>query len=223
MLVTGAPQFPTQDDSGFGSGIASIPQWELASMEPDSQDRTLDELDVDPDISNIFNRLRNIFNQPQLSQLTITELHDLTSFVAYRLLLLPPLSPTNSTQSAISECLRYALALYMLIIHGSTFYPHVHLAADIIQHLKRHLDALAAVQENCYHSSLGIWTISMGLATTIGTADYQWFVDHAIVTAKFLSIHTWEDVHGHLDSILWMKMPHEDVFRQIWEEILTWT
>ncbi|KAF4974219.1 hypothetical protein FZEAL_8857 [Fusarium zealandicum] len=106
MLVTGVPQFPLQDDFGYGDGIAPIPQWSLASTGLNPQDTTLDGTDIDPALGDIFSRLRSIFHQPGASQLTDTELHDLTCFVVHKLLLLPPVSPMESRQSAISECLR---------------------------------------------------------------------------------------------------------------------
>ena len=219
MLVTGAPQFQTQDDFGSGSGIDSIPQWQLASTDPDSQPRLLDDLDIDPAMSNILARLRNIFHQPRLSRLTSTELHDLTCFVTHRLLLLPPLSPTNSKRSAISECLRYALALYMLIIHGTTYYSHADLANTIILQLKTHLKALA--EKKYVHGPLGIWVVSMGMAAAIGTTDHQHFMDQARTATIALRLHTWEDVLVGLESILWMRTEQlEEPFRQKWEEIL---
>jgi hypothetical protein len=217
MLVMETPQFPTQDDSGFGSGIGSIPQWQLASMTPDSQAKTLDDLDVDPDISNVLLRLRSIFHQPWLSCLSNTELHDLTCFVVHRLLLLPPLSLANAKRAAISECLRYAMALYMLIIHGTTYYSHANLANTIILQLQCHLDALA--QTDYIHGPLEIWILSVGMVVTIGNGCHR-FTDQACAAAIALRLLTWEDVFVHLESILWLRTQQgEELFRARWEEI----
>ncbi|TVY58737.1 hypothetical protein LCER1_G002042 [Lachnellula cervina] len=219
MLVTGAPQFQTQDDFGFGSGIVSIPQWQLAGLE--SEHMALDGLDVDPAMSNIISRLRTIFHEPRLSRLTSTELHDLTCYVSHKLLLLPPLSPANPIRSAISECLRYALALYMLILHGTTYYSHVDLASTVMIYLKTHLEALARM--NYVHGSLGTWAISMGMVAGVGTKDHQWFMDQARMAQIAFGLQTWENVLVSLESILWMRTEQLELFRKKWREILNLT
>ncbi|TVY14005.1 hypothetical protein LARI1_G008087 [Lachnellula arida] len=216
MLVTGAPQFQTRDDFGFGSGIGSIPQWQLAGL--DSEHMALDDLDVDPAMSNIISRLRIIFHEPRLSRLTSTELHDLTCYVSHKLLLLPPLSSANPMRSAISECLRYALALYMLILHGTTYYSHADLASTIMIYLKTHLEALARM--NYVHGPLGTWAISMGMVAGVGTKDHQWFMDQARMAKIAFGLQTWEDVLVSLENILWMRTEQLELFRQKWREIL---
>lgn len=217
MLVMEAPQFQTQDDSGLGSGLGPILQWQLASTGTDSQDRTLDDLDVDPAIGNILIRLRRIFRQPWDSRLTNTELHDLTCFVVHRLLLLPLASAANPERSAVSECLRYAMALYMLILHGTTYYSHLNLANTIMSQLKLHLEGLA--QTKHIYAPLGIWVLSVGMATTIGTTDRQWLMDRAFAATTALGLCVWDDVLVRLKSILWMGTQQEELFQQKWEEI----
>ncbi|KAF7555152.1 hypothetical protein G7Z17_g2349 [Cylindrodendrum hubeiense] len=216
MLVTGTPQFQTQDDFGFGTGISPILQWHLASTPPE---KPFDDPNIDPSIIDISTRLRNIFHQPHLSRLTNTELHDLTCFVVHKLLLLPPLSPDVSKGSAISECLRYSMALYMLSIHGTTYYSHMALAGAMVFQLKSHLTVLA--ETDYIYGPLGIWVLSIGMAATVGTRDYQSFKEHASTAAVTLGLRRWEDILSCLESILWMRTQQDELFRQGWEEILT--
>lgn len=218
-MVTGAPQFQTQDDFGSGDGIDSILQWQLASMAPDVQEGTLDDLDIDPLVRNILVRLRSIFHQPQISCLTTTELHDLTCFVVHKLLLLPPRSPSHPRQLSTSECLRYTLVLYMLTIHGTTYYSHHHLVNTILLQLKGYYVALN--HANYSHGSLEIWVSSVGMLVSTSTTDYQWFTDQAYAAAVALSLHTWEDVLTHLQSVLWMGTQQEGALREKWEEIIS--
>lgn len=216
MLVTGSPQFQTQDDSGFGSGVGPIPQWQLASTDS-AQENSLEGLDLDPVMTNTLARLRNIFHDPRLAHLTNTELHDLTCFVMHRLLLLPLFSPANPKRSAVSECLRFALALYMLIIHGTTYYSHADLANRIMVHLKTNLKVLAWT--NFVPDSVRLWVLSIGMEASNGTADGQWFIDQACTATVALSLHKWEDILSRLESILWIR-PQGEIFRQRWEEAL---
>lgn len=221
MLVMEAPQFPTKDDSGRGDGISAIPQWQLASTDAETQDWTFDNLNITPAISNILSRLRTILHQSWHSSLTNTQLHDLTCFVVHRLLLLPPFMDANPLRSAASECLRYATALYMLIIHGTTYYSHVGLANAIILQLKCNLATL--LRTDYIHDPLGIWAISVGMVTSVGTTDHPWFTDQACAAAAALGLSTWEDVLTHLQSILWVRVPQEELFHQEWEEAFKMT
>ncbi|KFY13265.1 hypothetical protein V492_03374 [Pseudogymnoascus sp. VKM F-4246] len=221
LLVTGYPQFQTQDDFGTGNGIDSTLQWQLASMAPDLQEGVLDKLEIDPAIRNILTRLQSIFHQPQLSCLTTTELHDLTCFVVHKLLLLPPLSPAQPKQASISECLRYALVLYMLTIHGTTYYSHHYLVNTILLQLKRYFMTMA--EENYTYGPLEIWAASVGMVASTSTADGQWFMDQASTAAVGLSLHSWEDVLAHLETVLWVRTGREAAFREKWEEIVSKT
>lgn len=188
-------------------------------MAPDLQEGTLDYLDVDPAVRNILARLRSIFHQPQLSCLTTTELHDLTCFVVHKLLLLPPLSPAHPRQLPTSECLRYALVLYMLTIHGTTYYSHHYLVNIVLFQLKGNYVALS--HANYSHGSLEIWVSSVGMLVSTSTTDYQWFTDEACAAAVALCLHTWEDVLTHLQSVLWVGTQQEDALREKWEEIIS--
>ncbi|KAM5378109.1 hypothetical protein ACJZ2D_004567 [Fusarium nematophilum] len=214
MLVTGSPQFPIQDDFGFGVGIGPILQWSLASTSLDPLDTTFRGFDIDPDIGNVFARLCNIIHGQESSCLTGTELHDLTCFAVHKLLLLPPVSLANPT---ISESLRHAMVLYLLTIHGTTYYSHANLAYATAQQLRAHLESLVGVTH--LHGPLGIWILSMGMVAATGSNDQQWFISQARAASTALGLHKWADVLALLKSILWMGTPREQGFQQAWEGI----
>ncbi|KFY35660.1 hypothetical protein V494_05719 [Pseudogymnoascus sp. VKM F-4513 (FW-928)] len=130
LLVTGYPQFQTQDDFGSGDGIDSILQWQLASMAPDLQEGVLDKLE-----------------------------------------------------------------------------------------LKRYFMAMA--EENYTYGPLEIWAASVGMVASTSTADGQWFMDQASTAAVGLSLHSWEDVLAHLETVLWVRTGREAAFQEKWEEIKT--
>lgn len=220
MLVMGAPQFETQDDFGFGSGISPTPQWHLASLGQEFDDSPLNDRNIDPAIRNVLTRLHNIFQLSGPSPLSSAELHDLTCFVMHKVLLLPPLSPTDSTRSAISECLRHAISLYMLIIHGMTYYSHVGLVNTIMFQLKDHLEALA--QTEYIHGPLGIWIFSVCMVTadTMRTNGRPWFMSQACTAARALNLTTGDEVLAHLKSVLWIET-HGDVFRRQWDDVFS--
>jgi hypothetical protein len=217
MLVMGAPQFPAKDDFGHGDGISPIPQWQLASTDAEAPGRIFDDLGINPALGGTLSRLKSIFQDPRHPNLTNTALHDLTNYVIHRLLLLPPLIDGNAIQSAASECLRYAAALYMLIIHGTTYYSHTNLAHIIILQLRYHLMILAGT--SYMHEPHIIWALSVGMVSTIGGEGHQWFVNETSAIAETLDLKTWEDVLMRLQSILWIRVPQEELFHQTWNEV----
>ncbi|UKZ97060.1 uncharacterized protein TrAFT101_011829 [Trichoderma asperellum] len=217
MLVMGAPQFPAKDDFGHGDGISPIPQWQLVSADAEAPDGIFDDLNINPALGSILSRLRTIFQDPRHSNLTNTALHDLTCYVIHRLLLLPPLIDENPMHSAASECLRYAAALYMLIIHGTTYYSHAGLAHILIFQLRYNLTVLAGT--NYMYEPHIIWALSVGMVSTIGREGHQWFLEQSSTVSETLNLTTWEDVLMRLHSILWIRVPQEELFRQTWKEV----
>lgn len=216
MLVMGVPQFSVQDDSGSGCGILPIPQWQLASADPNFEENTLEYTSIDPEIRDVLSRLRIIFRQSETSRLKVWELHDLTCFVLHKVLLLPLCTCANLKLRSVSECVRYAIPLYMLGIHGITYYSHAALASAIIIQLKEHLQTSQLIH---LHGPLGIWVLSVCIVATASTPDHQWFVEHAYTAAVSLSLRAWEDILSLMKSVLWME-GQEEMFRQQWDGIL---
>ncbi|KAF2191369.1 hypothetical protein K469DRAFT_732760 [Zopfia rhizophila CBS 207.26] len=209
LIVMQSPQFPTQKDSGVGDGIAPISQWhEAATSLRDPVPPPLDNLDLDPAIGEILFRLRNLFHEPRRFDLSNTDLHDLTCFVLHRLLLWSPQSTHRdiSPAPAISECVRYAVALYMLIIHGPTYFSHARLQYNTTLQLRAHLEGSLASLLLSY-GSLALWLLSVGMVASDGTPECHWFTTQAgTAISSFVSI--------------WLKTQQaEYLFRQRWEEV----
>ncbi|KAH7174576.1 uncharacterized protein B0J16DRAFT_324033 [Fusarium flagelliforme] len=216
LLVTGLPQYVTQDDNGFGDGVSPTLQWLLSSSFLETPDPVVQALHLEPAIADVFTRLRGIFHQPGASVLLGTELHDLTCFVVHKLLLIPPY-----TDSPHSECLRCAMVLYMLIIHGTTYYTHTELANNIIQQLKGHLQSLAGRVGNVLFDSLQIWVLSVAIVSATDPTELQWLNLAAKIAANAMGLQTWDDVVIHLKNILWLESERAEVFRLQWDGILT--
>lgn len=208
MIVTGTPQFPIQDDFGYGTGINPILQWAVASTPYNSRSPTFEGIQIDAAVCDIVTRLRNILHQP----LSGTELHDLTCFVVHKLLLLLPILPPNTKESKVSESLRYAMALFMLLIHGTTYYSHTFLTQSLVAKLKEHLDG------GDVDGSLGVWILSVGMVSTAGFAGEDWFMERSRVLAGRMRLRGWDDVLVGLREVLWVD-GLEGRFRVTWEEI----
>jgi hypothetical protein len=219
MLVTCQPQFETSDDDGSGyQGISSIPQWHQASDMLDSSSIRGNELEIEPNVRKTLARLRYIFQDAHIST---TELHDLTCFVAHKLLSLgPPWHDPNEHGSfSLSETIRHAMVLYMLIIHGTTYYSHVHFANSLAKQLRRHLECLHGVDG--FLKSLKIWAISIGMASSFDLLDRQWFVAEAHSARDVFSLSCWSDVMTHLEEVLWLRTSGDDVVSSEWQQILS--
>ncbi|CRJ83597.1 hypothetical protein BN1708_009082 [Verticillium longisporum] len=183
MLIMGHPQFETQDDAGIGDGIPPIPEWQLEPIGLDDYHVDLAPYEIDYAVSNVVGRLRSVFRQAEQVHFSTTRLHDLTCFVVHRLLRASP-DPSISAPSPMSQCLRYATALYMFIIQGPTYYPHTVIMSDVIRNLIENHDQLDP-------SPFDIWIFTIGLAASVGTAQYQWFLERARAAATSLQLREW--------------------------------
>jgi hypothetical protein len=225
MLVTGLPQFDTQDDFGEGDGVSASPQWpryfSIDNQNPDLLD--FDAPGLDPILRNTLNGLRVVFGIFQTSDnptsLSTTDLHDLTCFTLHRLLSLPPLIGLDSLSTNTSECLRYGVSLYMFIIHGPTYYSHANILNAIVLQLEYHLGPLLSIVEG--QDSLIVWLLSVGAVASIGTSESQWFHERAATMSIALGIMCWDDVETHLKSVLWLETTNQGLFQQTWEETIT--
>ncbi|KAL4744113.1 hypothetical protein BDV11DRAFT_210787 [Aspergillus similis] len=208
MLVMGQPQFSTQDDLGLGDGLPLVPEWQmdLTSADNDSYFLSILDLLVDPEVRSSLSRLQHAFNKAQSLPFSSTQLHDLTCFVIHRLLLSAP-DPASTPESPFTECIRYAMALYMFIIHGPTYYSH-----DVIMN---------TMSTPRFYESVDVWILAIGLVASSNTEQYGWFVERAQDVAPSLKLRDWADTLMHIKSILWLETwQGEDAFRFHWDALL---
>jgi hypothetical protein len=186
-------------------------------MDPNLFD--FDTLVFDPNVANIVNRLRSVFGDSTSHApviLSATDLHDLTCFALHRLLSLPPF--TDAQSSNTSECLRHAVAAYMFIVHGATYYSHIHILNALIIQLQFHLESLLSFGE--HQDSLLLWYVSVGAVASTGTNESHWFRGKAVALSVALGLQCWDDVKTHLKRVLWLEARSQVLFQQVWEGIL---
>jgi len=219
MLVMGHPQFQTQDDMGLGDGIPPIPEWQLDSTSSQEGLFEFPGVEVDETVMNVFIRLRNVFQLTQRIPLTPTRLHDLTCFVIHRLLLSAPDATSADASPPMTECIRYAIVLYMFITQGPTYFSHVVIFNMIVNRFMHHLGRLELNRRA--HDSLDVWLLAVGLAASAGTAQYPWFTERARVIASSIPLISWNEVLVYLKSVLWLDTPQgQEIFQMHWNAIL---
>ncbi|KAI1913987.1 hypothetical protein LOZ61_002405 [Ophidiomyces ophidiicola] len=219
MLIMGRPQFATQDDAGIGDGIPPIPEWQMDSTAIQDDIYDLCSAGIDLLVANTFIRLRRIFERAKHIPLSATRLHDLTCFVVHRLLA-SPLSTTNLQSPSISECIRYAIILHMLIVHGPTYYSHAVIMNTIVNRFMEHLKPLESTQN--LHGPLYIWLLAAGMASSTGTVHYPWFLDRARSVVSSLQLKNWTDILVLIKDILWLETPQaESTFQPPWDVALS--
>jgi hypothetical protein len=221
MVISQHPQFATQDDACKGEGIAPISQWyEATAHLQHLPSPHLDNLDLDPEIRDTLLRLRILFSEPQTVNLSTTDLHDLTCFALHKLLAWSPPSQLHHTsqQYYISESVLCATALYMLLVHGPTYFSHAMLQYNLAVRLKTALEHSLA-RLSISHPSLVIWLLSVGMVASEEMLESLWFTTQAGQTSTcFLPV--WENILGNLKDILWSQTPLlEYTFRQKWEDV----
>lgn len=215
MILTGYAQFDTQDDLGVGDGISPISEWHLIQALSEPSD--IGDFNVDEPVANILHRLRNLSLTAQKLPLSTTKLHDLACFVIHRLL--PTKSDFScSTPSSTTEVMRYALILYMLIIHGTTYYPHTLVLNQALARFVKHYEQSELVLYT--QDALRVWLLAIGMVASIGTSHYPWLSGKARTTAALMQMRTWDEVFRHIKSVLWFCMaPGESGLRPHWDAI----
>ncbi|KAM0668146.1 hypothetical protein ACQRIU_001708 [Beauveria bassiana] len=209
MLIIGIPQFDTQDDQGNGDGVSPIPEWSI----PQTADPpALSEADLDPETWNVFSRLYGIFQRAKRAPLPLLRLHALTCFVVHRLL-----TPTEPP-SALSDCVRCAMVLYMLILQGPIYYPHAAIMHKTTAQLVTQLQDCARLRAS---SPLELWLVAIGLVASHGTPFNKVLQEEARVQSTFLGLHSWNDTSVLIKSVLWLEAPRmEMVFQSHWDMAL---
>jgi len=219
LILTQTPQFDVQDDLGVGDAIAPIPQWlEVAISSQNQNPPHLVYLELDPLVGDVFLRLRNLFSQHYLST---TDFHDLTCFVLHKLLLpSPPTSELSSNHmSEASQCVRHAIALYMLSIHGTTYFSHAELQWNLVSKLRDNIENVPGLFM-IHHRPLLLWILYVGVVASYITPHRRWFTTEAKTFAAYMGVQTWDDTTVCLEEILWFKSPRADcLFHQAWEKV----
>ncbi|EOA83654.1 hypothetical protein ACJQWK_00386 [Exserohilum turcicum] len=221
LVLMQTPQFSVQNDHRCGDAIAPIQQWtEVDNVSHQELPECFVGLDLEPVLSDVVLRLRNILNTSRQSDLSTTDLHDLANFILHRLCSLEPLNHQSFQVSPLSECLRYAVVLYMLIIHGPTYFTHAHLQLNLVSKLRARLEDTPD-PVSVGHASIALWVVSVGLVASADTPDGLWFHGQAQALGGYSDLHTWTDILPHLEQVLWSgNHAAEAMFRQRWEAVL---
>ncbi len=217
MLITGHPQFETQNDAGLGHGIPPIPEWQLGSTARHDHLPGLNNVDVDDEVWNVFVRLRNVFQRAQTIPFSSSQLHDLTCFVIHRLLISTP-DPTNQP-SPLTEYVRYATILYMFIIQGPTYFSHAVIFNQILDRFMERFEHLQPAHAG--DDSLEVWFLAVGMVASVHTPHYRRLSEKAAATVARKQLGTWADVLVLIKTVLWLATEQaEAVFRPHWDAVL---
>lgn len=225
MVVMQTPQFPAQDEAGPGDGIAPIPLWYQANSNINAPiPLVLDTPSIDPGIADILYRLHNLFDS-SCSKLSTTDLHDLTCYALHKLLLWEPRLHVDCTLCDLtaSGMIRHATVLYLLIIHGPTYFSHARLQYATALKLQAQME-YNWLNMLFNHSALTLWLLSVGMVASDGLPEGQWFISQAYKAAEALNLWTWDEVVVPLRGIVWLDSTSAvPLFQQKWQEAWTTT
>lgn len=215
------PQFPVQDDSGPADGIAPIPRWYQASSNViNSVPTVLHTPLLDPEIADVLFRLHYLFDSNQY-KLSSNDLHDLTCYVIHKLLLWQPKLQSDRVMCdlAASGIVRHATVLYLLIIHGPTYFSHARLQYATALKLQAQME-YSWFKMLFNHGALTLWLLSIGMVASDGIPEGQWFTSQARKAVETLDLRTWDDIVARLRSILWLDSTAAALsFQQKWQEV----
>ncbi|KAK2023092.1 hypothetical protein LX32DRAFT_698176 [Colletotrichum zoysiae] len=216
MIVTGQPQFETQDDAGVGDGVPPPPEWQLDSAALCEDMSALGDAGIDCAVRDAAVRLRHIFRRAQRVPLAPARLHDLTCFVIHRLLLSMPRG--SDARSPAPECVRNAVILYMFIVQGPTYYSHAVIFNTILGRFVECLGQLHATRRE--YGSLDVWLLTIGMAASYGTKHYDWVTRRVRDVAHAMQLTCWDDALVHARGLVWLETRRgEEAFRHHWDAL----
>ena len=222
MIVSGHPQFDTQDDDGNGNGIPPIPEWHLHPTTFNDKILGLYDPELDLPVRNVFARLQYVFRRAQRIPLSTTMLHDLACFVIHRLLLLAPDSADSPSSSPMTECVRHGIILYMFLIQGTTYFSHAVILNRLVARFMEQVRLLESTRHLC--GSFDIWYLTVGMAASAGTEHYLFFLERSQALTTSLGLENWGDILSYIRSVIWLETPRsEHLFRAHWEALLGMT
>lgn len=220
MIVMQIPQFPAQDESEPDDGIAPITRWYQASSNINNLVPTVLHIPLlDPGIADVLCRLHNLFDSSQYN-LSSNELHDLTCYVIHKLLLWEPELQNDRIMCDLtaSGVVRHATVLYLLIIHGPTYFSHARLQYATALKLQAQME-YSWLNMLFNHGALTLWLLSVGMVASDGIPEGQWFRSQAHKASKALDLRTWDDIVVRLRGIVWLDATAaEPLFQQKWQE-----
>lgn len=200
MIVTGEPQFETQDNSGRGNGIPVSPEW-LLELPSDTRDiRDFFEDPIEESVWDVFIRLRTIFASQSGLTMSSTQLHDINCFAIHRLL------PTTddlqrAVASPLTECLRYGIILYTLAIQGMTYYSHDFILDTLLSRFLCHMEILHSSDRS--YTSADVWLAHVGMIASARTRHCLTFVDKIGEISQNMDL-TEQEYRNHVQNILWL-------------------
>lgn len=216
MIARMSPQFATQDDDG-GDGVPPPSQWiEVADRSNETEVPGLNGLRLDTATDEMLRRLRILFDEGSRVPLSTTDFHDLVCFALHRLL---DQREQRASLDGASRGVSQAMALYLLTIHGPTYFSHAGLQCWITLQLKDSLDnALESLKVT--NASLAVWMLSVGMVASLRTPLSQAFSYQAGAAALDLDVYDWSNVLRHLRAILWVENTMtEGIFLQAWQDV----
>lgn len=231
MLVTGQPQFPTQDDertTHAGDGIAPIEQWNSASDILAAGSQLSGSFGINslvefgPETASIYRHLSALLSPDCASTgLTSTEIHDLTCFAIHRLLSEPTVRQADTVgPSAVAETVRYGMAIYMFILHGHAYYSHAEILYSLVSELHSHLEQWATTGSSFQDGTLTVWILSVGLVAAAATPEWDWFAQRA-AAHHATALLSWADIFKSLRLVLWHNSSyHERTVELAWQQAL---
>ncbi|KAG9246865.1 hypothetical protein BJ878DRAFT_250331 [Calycina marina] len=218
MLVRQSPQFDRDEDFENVHGINPLPTQHLSTeMMSLVMLSDLIDMDLDMELKEVIINIRIVFRHSQLSTtpLSTVELQDLVGFVLHSILRLPH----SDHAATLTECVRAALAIYMILLHGSTYYSHTAMLATIVLQLQRQLDGF--LPTSAIPDALHIWLCSMGLVGSMGMDTHNWFAEKCLAASAVIIGIKWSAVIALLEEVVWLPDTMCDtMFHQAWLSIL---
>ncbi|KIM94770.1 hypothetical protein OIDMADRAFT_60544 [Oidiodendron maius Zn] len=226
LLLTLEPQFPPEEPIH----INYPPQWildiDILGSSQVSELLDFKEYGIRKPISDILLEIRYLSHfftthsndtlSPDLEDLDI---HSTIGSIIQRLLQTEPDTDPRSRFDCVTECCRFAAAIFLLFLFENHYPDPTRLINSLIQKLQKDLGS--AVHSTLNGNRLLGWLFSVGGVAALNLpVERDWFVSHLTELAAELGLLSWDKAKNCLQQVVWVDAMNDQPFRQLWNEVL---
>jgi hypothetical protein len=147
------------------------------------------------------------------------DIHSTVCSILQRLLQTEPDTNPGSRTACITECCRFAAAIFLLFPFENHYPDPTRLVNSLVHKLQNALGSIVPCTLN--GNKLLAWLFSIGGVAALNLpAERDWFVSHLTELAAELGLISWGEVKSYLKMVVWIDAMDDEPFHQLWKEVL---
>jgi hypothetical protein len=146
------------------------------------------------------------------------DIHSTVCSILQRLLQTEPDTDLRSRAAGITECCRFAAAIFLFFAFKDHYPDPTRLINSLVHKLQNALGSNVPCTLN--GNKLLVWLFSVGGVAALNLpAERDWFVNHLAELAAQLELKSWGEVKSCLKVVVWIDTMDDCLFHQLWKGV----